>query len=365
MIDIKNFAISVLQDTLKKAKKENALLDPEKVKNILEEATSYGLSGESLSQTDIFNKLDYIISMMKIWMNEYILKQRIYEKRRYLNRQTVAKKLNKNITSVTGFDTSQYYSQFKNSKAQVDYEIAKQQFLDCIKDGLKLWEAFRSFITHQNINYSILYKDGDILYEAKEITLEEFLSRAQLNLRYDKRSTKSNAPYIIEIKSMSREDLSDGEEEFVGAPFFDQLVRHYGYLADKGAIYETYTRIMKFERFPNEVKEKWFDYPNMEKKIKEWTIANKADWSSGRKVGDQGLTQNKNIAYRETHLSAIRTLYSDIENLVRSYEGDRTKLVSALIKLFTEDIENKNVHLTNETRIMNEKAVQEILRTFE
>ena len=357
-----------LKELVQKSLESEQLIDNNDIISILSEATNYTASYiKTLTPEQLFGKLSVIINQMERWYNDFNNKRELFEKRRYLNYRLVSRQseLARAVEDVKGREVSSYFKN-KSINLSKEYEKYKQDLLKSFLQGFALWEAFRSYATGQSINYSILYKENKILYEARAITLEELLNRGNFSLS-NRLNSKGEMTYSIVLSAL--DPSSEREEIFAGTTFYNQLLNKYRkYIKNEGAIYETYEEIRQnFRDFPVErgVTEKWFSYPKMNKTLIRKMMDNDLDWSSGRRAGDQGLTQNKNISKNAAQLSAIQTLPKDISELINVFKsGTKQELLNTLIRLLTEDVNKSTVHLSGKTEELNELAKQEIIKNF-
>ena len=334
-----------------------------------EENIEYNLKNNQ-ELNNVILELNSIIHTMEVWSKEHKIKQQKFERRRKLNYAYVARQIN--VSKATGKDIRNYIQQKqKNSQEEVklspifkEYNKLKQELLESYLIGFRLWFSARNYLTKQSIDYTILYSTKNNgtskLYEAKNIKLEQFLSRANLSLDYNIKEGKE-PEYRIAIISM----LQDDDEVFKNEIFYSQLLGKFSNkVKNRGAIQELYLQVMQFNRFPQDriLSEKWF------KDNRTWMLRQlknrDADWSSGRAVGDIGLTQAKNISANPAHLSAIKTLPQDIESFCNAY---RNRNVNDLIKLLTVDPNKENIHLDKFTKQLNKEAqnnIKELLKAL-
>lgn len=377
-------------------------LIPEKTVNDLYDKSIDMLADETL-RSNIFKDIQTVIDAMKLWLKEFELKKEIFEKQRYINNIYAMQVMNKK--RIERYDVTKLYNDSqksvkmtKSQKSTLEqyktyYETHLQDLKASFLKGYKLWFTLRQILTQQQILYSVLYTGettGNVC-EA-EMSLDEFLKRANFNLKYDVSDATKALSYKMTFDSLKDplaniKENSKTTEEFSN-PFYDFLLKKYGGKAingqviDRGAIYETYLEVkqsfgklkdgsdftdkldyqqwwraantrsnFKYFKAGGKEKESYLKaHEIMSKWMNRTVLENKKDYSSGRVIGDQGLIQAKNITNASAQLSALQSLPTDIYKLINEYDAagkNKNQLKQIFLKFFTLEYgqvrgENKN-----------------------
>ena len=384
--NLKKTLIDASIDALRDAAQKKELITEKQTDQILKEATEYAEGTGTLDPSNIWHEMAIIVAQMEKWLVDIKKTKDHFE--------MVSRRNNRIARNALGLDASAYrikgyFSQngIKDTDEALEYVDAQRDLLQEYLTGYKLWEAFRSYATGQSLKYSIMYRDQGKLYEA-QVSFADFLKysnfRLSGNLKQEIENgliTKEKFNYAISIAGFNKGDEKYEDAKQVGK-FYGQLVdiikNHLKMeKANYGQIYETYI----------EIKNDWKSFPIEEglttpyvghwltdrrlSVLEQMVKANMSDKSSGRTVGDQGLTQAKNIAQNEAKLGAVRTLISDIQAVVDGYMNvsKQTNSIRSLgdlliNKLTVGNIKSGNVSLSDATLSLNSAAQLSIMQNF-
>ncbi len=391
--DLKRQLINASIDALRDAAKKQLLVEEKDTAQILHEATEYAESRGDLDATNIWYEMAIIIAKMEAWLIDIDAKKNNFENISRRNNSFAIASIREKEKD-ENYEVSAYrikgFFQSKNMKETEmarEYSDAQNELLKSYLEGYKLWEAFRSYATGQSLKYSIMYKDKGKLYEA-EVSFEEFLKYSDFQLsgnlkREFENDTlkKEKFNYAISIKGFNKREEKYQDIKEVGKFYYQlvDIIKNHLKMEDTnyGQIYETYIEIKNdWKQFPLEegLTVPYVGYWLTDRRLsvlEQMVKANKTDKSSGRKIGDQGLVQAKNIAQNEAKLGAVRTLISDIQTIVNEYmrvskQSSSIKgLGNLLIKQLTiGNIKSGNVSLSDATISLNSAAQLSIMQKF-